>query len=146
MTLMIYKTAQPRLRLLQHLLSTAKRQRSGGAMAEALKLKADAKAMPSTGFSSFFGSGSSSKHEAARDLYVSAANAFTLEKQFKRAGECHTLAAEMALKLQEDDDAAGDYWNASKAYKKSNPERQSSSFPSVCYVAPVSLVPLPAAI
>lgn len=90
-----------------------------------LLAKADKKAnTTSSGFSSFFGS-SSQKYEEARDLYVAAANAFTLEKSFKQSGNCHTRAAEMALKGEEPDDAAGDYWNASKSYKKVNPERTS---------------------
>lgn len=32
-------------------------------------------------------------------------------------------AAEMSLKGDEKDDAANDFWTASKSYKKSNPER-----------------------
>jgi len=30
----------------------------------------------------------------------------------------------MALKMEEKDDAANDFWTASKAYKLSNPERK----------------------
>lgn len=31
----------------------------------------------------------------------------------------------MSEQMKEDDDAANDYWTASKSYKKSNPERAS---------------------
>lgn len=71
---------------------------------------------------SFF-SGSSSKFEEAHELYVSAGNAFKMEKKWKESGDCFCKAAEMALKGDEKDDAANDYWTASKSYKKTHPER-----------------------
>jgi len=78
----------------------------------------------SSGFASFFGGGNStSKYEEARDLYVSAANAFKLEKSFKDSGDSFVRAGDCAIKASEKDDAANDYWNAAKAYKKTHPER-----------------------
>jgi alpha-soluble NSF attachment protein len=77
----------------------------------------------SSGFSSFFSGGSSSKLEEARELYNSAANAFKLEKSFKESGDAFVKAGDVAVKAGEKDDAALDYWNASKAYKKTHPER-----------------------
>ena len=93
--------------------------------AQELLSKASKKESSSSGgFASFFGgSNSSSKFEEARDLYVSAANAFKLEKSFKDSGDAFVKAGECALKAGEKDDAANDYWNAAKAYKKTHPER-----------------------
>ncbi|KAK4698130.1 alpha-soluble NSF attachment protein, partial [Phenoliferia sp. Uapishka_3] len=88
---------------------------------EALRGKADKKAASSGGFGSFFSS-ASSKFEEAHDLYVSAGNAFKMEKKWKESGDCFCKAAEMALKGEEKDDAANDYWTASKSYKKTHPE------------------------
>jgi len=77
----------------------------------------------SSGFASFFtGSSSSSKLEDARELYNSAANAFKLEKSFKESGDAFVKAGDCATKAGEKDDAALDYWNAAKAYKKTHPE------------------------
>lgn len=96
---------------------------------DALRLRAEKKSLPSTGFSSFFGS-SSSKWEEARDLFVSAANQYKIDKLFKESGDCFCKAAEMAMKADEKDDAANDFWAASKAYKKGNPEREPLSLGS----------------
>lgn len=85
-------------------------------------MKADKKSTASSSFFAAFTS-SSSKFEESRDLYVAAANAYTLEKQFKESGDCHCMAGEMALKGDEPDDAANDFWNGSKSYKKVNAER-----------------------
>lgn len=49
-----------------------------------------------------------------------------MEKLWKDSGDCFCKAAEMALKGDEKDDAANDFWTASKSYKKTNPERTSS--------------------
>jgi len=57
-------------------------------------------------------------------LYQSAGNSYKIDKRFKDAGDCFVRAAEMALKMEEKDDAANDFWTASKAYKLSNPERK----------------------
>lgn len=44
----------------------------------------------------------------------------------------------MALKMDEKDDAANDFWTASKAYKLSNPEREPPSLPyTSCEEKPV---------
>ncbi|KAH9809903.1 hypothetical protein DFH28DRAFT_513414 [Melampsora americana] len=84
--------------------------------------KADRKLSSST--SSFFGFGgtSTSKLEEARELYQSAANQFKLEKKWKESGDGFCKSAECSLKLGEKDDAANEFWSASKSYNKSNPE------------------------
>lgn len=91
---------------------------------ELLSKAAKKESSSSSGFASFFGGGSSTtKFEEARDLYVSAANAFKLEKSFKDSGDAFIRAGDCAVKAIEKDDAANDYWNAAKAYKKTHPER-----------------------
>ena len=84
--------------------------------------RADKKSTSTSSFSFF--TSSSSKFEEAHDLYQSAGNAYKIDKRFKDAGDCFVRAAEMALKMEEKDDAANDFWTASKAYKLSNPERE----------------------
>ena len=42
----------------------------------------------------------------------------------QESGDAFCKAAEMALKGEEKDDAANDFWTASKSYKKTNPERK----------------------
>ena len=49
-----------------------------------------------------------------------------IDKLWKESGDCFCKAAEMSLKGDEKDDAANDFWTASKSYKKSNPERESA--------------------
>ncbi|BGP18114.1 hypothetical protein JCM10213_004217 [Rhodosporidiobolus nylandii] len=88
--------------------------------ADQLRQKADKKASSSSGFSFF--SSSSSKFEEAHELYQSAGNAYKVDGRHKDAGDCFCKAAEMALKNDEKDDAANDFWTASKSYKKSHPE------------------------
>jgi hypothetical protein len=85
-------------------------------------LRADKKASSSGGFSFF--SSSSAKFEEAHDLYQQAGNAYKMENRHKEAGDAFSRAAEMALKNDEKDDAANDFWTASKSYKKSHPERE----------------------
>lgn len=84
--------------------------------------KADRKLTSSS--SSFFGFGgsSSSKLEEARELYISAANQFKVEKSWKDSGDAFCKAAECSLKLGEKDDAGNDFWSAAKSYNKCNPE------------------------
>lgn len=107
------------------------------------------------GFSFF--SSSSAKYEEAHDLYVQAGNQFKvrfhrplrltrrsgtareadpltmfalhlqIDKQWKESGDMFCKAAEMSLKGDEKDDAANDFWTASKSYKKANPECRSLS-------------------
>lgn len=84
--------------------------------------RADKKASSSGGFSFF--SSSSAKFEEAHDLYQQAGNAYKMENRHKEAGDAFSRAAEMALKNDEKDDAANDFWTASKSYKKSHPERE----------------------
>ncbi|GAA6016163.1 hypothetical protein JCM11491_003747 [Sporobolomyces phaffii] len=84
------------------------------------RAKADKKASSTSSFSFF--TSSSSKFEEAHDLYQQAGNAYKIDKRFKDAGDAFVRAAEMATKMDEKDDAANDYWTASKAYKLSHPE------------------------
>ncbi|GAA5866926.1 hypothetical protein JCM8547_003919 [Rhodosporidiobolus lusitaniae] len=85
-----------------------------------IRQQADKKASSSSGFSFF--SSSSTKFEEAHDLYQSAGNAYKMDNLHKEAGDCFCKAAEMALKNDEKDDAANDFWTASKSYKKTHPE------------------------
>lgn len=91
--------------------------------AQSMLANADKKANSSGGFFSSFGS-STAKFEEAHDLYKGAANAFKLESRWKESGDAFCKAAEMSLKTGEKDDAANDFWDASKSYKKSHPERE----------------------
>lgn len=87
---------------------------------ESFKQKADKKATSTSSFSFF--SSSNSKYEEAHELYISAGNAYKMEKQWKESGDCFCKAGEMSLKGEEKDDAANDFWTASKSYKKTHPE------------------------
>lgn len=87
--------------------------------AQQLLEKADKKANSSTGWFS----SSSTKFEEAGDLYQQAANAFKIDKQFKEAGDAHAREAECRERCQESNEAAQAWWNAAKAYKRSNPDR-----------------------
>ena len=91
--------------------------------AQSLLASADKKANSSSGFFSF--GNSTAKFEEAHELYNGAANAFKLDSRWKESGDAFCKAAEMSLKCNEKDDAANDFWNASKSYKKSHPERAS---------------------
>lgn len=94
--------------------------------AQSLLAQADKKANSSSGFFSSFGKSSSDKWEEAHDLYQGAGNAFKLESRWKESGDSFCKAAEMSLKSQDKDQAANDFWNASKSYKRSHPERELS--------------------
>jgi alpha-soluble NSF attachment protein len=85
--------------------------------------KADRKLTSSSSSFFGFGGGSTSKIEEARELYISAANQFKVEKKWKDSGDAFCKAAECSLKLGEKDDAGNDFWSAAKSYNKSNPER-----------------------
>ncbi|GAA6063268.1 hypothetical protein JCM10212_005002, partial [Sporobolomyces blumeae] len=85
-----------------------------------LRQKADKKATSTSSFSFF--TSSTAKYEDAHDLYQQAGNQYKIDKRFKDAGDAFVRAAEMAIKMDEKDDAANDYWTASKAYKLSHPE------------------------
>ncbi|WAQ88881.1 hypothetical protein PtA15_10A302 [Puccinia triticina] len=94
----------------------------GGMMIDSTLAKAERKLTSSS--SSFFGFGgsSTSKIEEARELYISAANQFKVEKKWKDSGDAFCKAAECSLKLGEKDDAGNDFWSAAKSYNKSTPE------------------------
>ncbi|KAI0788476.1 TPR-like protein [Abortiporus biennis] len=86
--------------------------------AQTLLEKADKKANSSTGWFS----SASTKFEEAGDLYQQAANAFKIDKQFKEAGDAHAREAECREKSNEPNEAAQAWWNAAKAYKRTNPD------------------------
>ncbi|PLW10685.1 hypothetical protein PCANC_01321 [Puccinia coronata f. sp. avenae] len=90
--------------------------------AEDTLAKADRKLTSSSSSFFGFGGGSTSKIEEARELYISAANQFKVEKKWKDSGDAFCKAAECSLKLGEKDDAGNDFWSAAKSYNKSNPE------------------------
>lgn len=96
-----------------------------------LLAKATKRAQSSAGFFSF---SASSKYDDAHELYTAAANQFTIEKNYKQAGDAYAHAADMAL-LSTDlkDDAASDFWKASKAYKKTHPQRTSLPGPFIAH-------------
>ncbi|KAF9237319.1 soluble NSF attachment protein [Melanogaster broomeanus] len=86
--------------------------------AQTLLEKADKKANSSTGWFS----SSSAKYEEAGDLYMNAANAFKLDKQFRDAGDAFAREAECREKCKEANEAANAWWNASKSYKRGYPD------------------------
>ncbi|KAJ3343649.1 nuA3 HAT complex component nto1 [Gonapodya sp. JEL0774] len=61
------------------------------------------------------------KLDEAAELFSRAANKFQLLKNWKDAGDAFIRASEIQLRMQEPDEAAGSFVNASKAYKKVNP-------------------------
>ena len=73
----------------------------------------------------WFGGSASAKAEEAMELYLSASNAYRAEQRYKESGDAATRAAECALKANEPHDAANHFWTASKAYKRTHPERSS---------------------
>jgi hypothetical protein len=89
--------------------------------AQALLIKADKKASSSTGWFS----SQTAKYEEAGDLYQQAANLFKLDKHFREAGDCFAREAECRETCKESVDAGNAWWNASKAYKKGHPDRES---------------------
>jgi alpha-soluble NSF attachment protein len=62
------------------------------------------------------------KRDEAADLYTRAANQFKMLKRWKEAGDAYMKVAEMQILLNERDEAAMTYINASKAFKKSSPQ------------------------
>ncbi|KAF1810033.1 vesicular-fusion protein sec17 [Eremomyces bilateralis CBS 781.70] len=88
----------------------------------ALLAKADKAFASSSGGFSLFG-GRTEKLENAVDLYTQAANAYRLQKNGKEAGLLLEKAASIQEeKLNEPDDAALTRSEASKAYRKTDPE------------------------
>ncbi|ODQ68537.1 TPR-like protein [Nadsonia fulvescens var. elongata DSM 6958] len=87
----------------------------------ALIAKADKKAAPISGFTSFFSSGSSYRFEEAADLYIQAANAFKIQKDSRSAGQTFEKAANTQLKSESKDDAANTLVEAYKAYRLTDP-------------------------
>lgn len=58
-------------------------------------------------------------------MYIQASNAFRAEQRYKDSGDAAVRAAECALKANEPHDASNHFWTASKAYKRTHPERRS---------------------
>lgn len=61
------------------------------------------------------------KLDEAAETFAKAANRFTLAKKWKESGDAFMEAADCQVKLQERDEAASTYVNASKSYKKVSP-------------------------
>jgi len=72
-------------------------------------------------FGNFFGGGA--KLEEAAELYSSAANAFKMAKKWKAAGDAFCSVSELNLKMQSKHEAATNYVEASKCYKKADPNQ-----------------------
>jgi alpha-soluble NSF attachment protein len=72
----------------------------------------------------FFGMAGSaaSKAEEAAEMCSKAGNLLKIEKKFKESGDAYLKAAQFSLKANERDEAANKYVEASKSYKKVNPE------------------------
>ena len=88
----------------------------------ALLQKADKAAQGATGGFSLFG-GRSEKWENASELYISAANAFRMQKQNQEAGQAFEKAASIQQsKLNEPDDMANTLTEAFKVYRKESPQ------------------------
>lgn len=85
-------------------------------IAEAEKL-----AKPQTGFLSLFGGSSSYRLEEASDLYIQAANAYRLSKDFSLAGLQFLKAAELQTKLNNHNDVANNLIEAYKCFKSVSP-------------------------
>lgn len=85
-------------------------------IAEAEKL-----AKPQTGLFSFLGGSSSTRLEEASDLYVQAANAYRLNKDFSLAGTQFINASELQRKLNNHNDVANYLIEAYKCFKSVSP-------------------------
>ncbi|KAI9503333.1 vesicular-fusion protein S17 [Coemansia spiralis] len=84
--------------------------------AQELLQSADKKAQQKSWFSG-------PKYDEAGELYEQASSQFKLAKLMREAGEAMLKAAEMSLKLNDDNDAAQRYISASKSFKKTYPEQ-----------------------
>lgn len=86
-------------------------------------LKTAEKRANSTGGFFSFGS-SSTKLEEAAELYKAAANKFRAANRFDDAGHAFMKAAETEIKAGETDYAANTFFEASKCFKMTRPERE----------------------
>ncbi|CAI9730361.1 alpha-soluble NSF attachment protein [Octopus vulgaris] len=94
--------------------------------ARQLLLQAEKKLGSSKGIlSSLFGS--PSKTEEAAELFVRAANAFKMAKNWASAGQCFCRAAQLQISLQSRHEAASHYVDAGNAYKKADPNEAINS-------------------
>jgi alpha-soluble NSF attachment protein len=85
--------------------------------------QAEKKASASGGFlSGVFGGGSSYRFEEAAELYIQAANAFRLQKEYRSAGQSFEKAAQCQQKTESKDDAANTLVEAYKSYRSSEPQ------------------------
>lgn len=86
-------------------------------------LKTAEKRAATTGGFFSFGS-SSNKLEEAAELFKAAANKFRLAHRFDEAGHAFMKAAETEINAGEKDYAANTFFEASKCFKMSRPERE----------------------
>jgi len=75
-----------------------------------------------------FAFSSSSKFEAAMELYDKAAAQFKMTKQWDEAGDAYIKMAECAEKLGNEAEAVSAYTNAGKAYKNGNTKEAIKAF------------------
>lgn len=93
---------------------------STSSSARAILSQAQKKASSASSSFSFFSS-SSTRYEEAAELYVEAAVLFRAESDWASAAQAYTTAAEISLKhLQNKQEAAQRYWDAAKAWKKTD--------------------------
>lgn len=90
---------------------------------EELLKTAEKRANASGGFFSF--GSSSAKYEEAAELFKAAANKFRASNRFDEAGHAFMKAAETEIKGGEVDYAANTFFEASKCFKMTRPERES---------------------
>lgn len=62
------------------------------------------------------------KLEEASDMCAKAGNLYKIEKKWKEAGDAYMKAADYALQMDDRDSASSQMVEASKVYKKINPE------------------------
>lgn len=85
--------------------------------------QAEKKASATGGFlSSMLGGGNAYRFEEAAELYIQAANAFRLQKEYRSAGQAFEKAAQCQQKSDSKDDAANTLVEAYKSYRNSEPQ------------------------
>lgn len=87
-------------------------------MSEREALQIIAEAEKAGAYKSFFGG---NKNEEAAELFSKAGNQFKLLKNWKASGDAFMQQSVYLIKINEKDEAATAFMNASKSYKKSSP-------------------------
>lgn len=89
---------------------------------EDLLRTAEKRAQSTGGFFSF--GSSSTKLEEAAELFKAAANKFRAANRFDEAGHAFMKAADTEVKAGEEDYAANTFYEASKCFRMTRPERE----------------------